>query len=507
MLTVIEIIFSLVKMPNKRGGLSQQLKKKLPDPRFQTPPHVVSLQPRHAGLPRPLYTDLHAIPSPGRFFPTALSVLEADVSRLTRIRDRIQSAFDAASNVQSKCQTNSNDYTDLMLVLDVLSANLTETCQKLTAAEAALASETATVQLAYDLQQREVQAHLNFVGRLDMPRPETEARVPTRRGLAIRSVNVPSPIRRIAPPLPFRGPLLQPTIPQLVTPALSTSRLNMAMMATPEPEPEIEYRRCTHARLHRLNLSADRNVRRQLKMACRSQCGYSTADKFTLWPPRPARPAQVPATTVVNLPDVVVANSPVAILPDVAILPSQPNENEEQTQAVNLNDTIELRTSPTVSLSSSPTPTPRTSPSPIRVPSTPTPPTSPVSLIQLDGLNPDQILDLPDGNYTPSPAFFRTPAQPRRGHSPINTSYGNSPRGHHSGVINPSTAFCECSFWQTNEFCDCKLDSRYIDCRVGSPYTTPAHIKDIIAEASKPDIVRHLFDGASSSGESDHEEH
>ena len=82
-----------------KGGLSKQLKKKLPPP--QRVPVVINLQrtETHAGLPRQIYTDLHYIPSPSRLFKTEKDDLAAQISSLTRKRDRIQAAFDAASKI------------------------------------------------------------------------------------------------------------------------------------------------------------------------------------------------------------------------------------------------------------------------------------------------------------------------------------------------------------------------------------------------------------------------
>ena len=382
-----------------KGGLSKQLKKKLPPP--QRVPVVINLQrtETHAGLPRQIYTDLHYIPSPSRLFKTEKDDLAAQISSLTRKRDRIQAAFDAASNVAGKFQTNSRDYTDLLLVLDTLSASLTEACQSLTKLEEALASRTASEKLAYNLQLAEVDAHLQFVGRLDQPRPQwseeqPEVRPPTRRGLSERSVNVPSPQRvqrrqavRHQQYEPVAGPsrpLRQLVIDRFLTQQTPPSSHDVAMLETPEPE--IEYRRCTHLRLHRLDMSADRNVRRQLKLACKANCGNSTAELYTLWPPLPEGRVQV-AQNVVALPDVELPNIPQT--PEASLsLPSQANDDQALEEAANLNETVELHSSPAAEEIN----------------------TSSSSIIeQIDGLRNDHILSLPTPPPSPSTSWPSPP--------------------------------------------------------------------------------------------------
>ena len=386
-----------------KGGLSKQLKNKMPAQRQSV---VVKVQRpfTHAGLPPTLYTELHQIPSPSRLFRQDKESLEAQIRTLVKKRDRIQKSFDAATEMAGKFQTNSRNYTDLLGILDMLSAFLTETCQSLTKVEEALASQTASQTLAYRLQLEEVDSHFRFVGRLDLPRPQMpELRPPVRRGLRERSVNVPSPARHhpqaraqeVQPQVPSQPsqprqpeleagpsrPLRQPVIHRFLTQQEpSPGCHDKAMLQTPETE--VEYRRCTHARLHRLNLSADKDVRRQLRLACKASCGRSTADKYTLWAPLPASRARV-TQNVVELPAVtVVANLP-PLQEDEDISQSQANENENQDQAEISNETIELHTSPTVELGSS----------------------SSSEILQIDGLHHEQITCLLTPPPSPNPSW------------------------------------------------------------------------------------------------------
>ena len=383
-----------------KSGLSKQLKNKMP---AQRQPVIIQVQRpfTHAGLPPNLYTELHQIPSPTRLFKKDKDNLEAQIRTLVKKRDRIQKSFDSATEMAGKFQTNSRNYTDLLGILDMLSAFLTETCQSLTKLEEALASQTASETLAYRLQQEEVDSHFRFVGRLDLPRPQVpELRPPVRRGLRERSVNVPSPARprpqaraqQVQQQLPSQPshldtqagpsrPLRQPVIHRFLTQEEpSPGCHDTAMLQTPETE--VEYRRCTHARLHRLNMSADKNVRRQLRLACKASCGRSTADTYTLWNPLPASRARV-TQNVVELPAVaVVANLP-PLQEDDDILQSGANENAAQDQAEISNETIELHTSPTVELGSS----------------------SSSEILQLDGLQNDQITCLLTPPPSPNPSW------------------------------------------------------------------------------------------------------
>ena len=500
----------------KKTGLSKQLKKKMPP----KPERASDLArgprlPTHAGLPPVIYTDLHSIPSPSRLFGTGRADLEGQINNLIRKRDRIQSAFDSATEMAGKFQTNSKNYTDLLKILDTLSSCLTDVCQSITKFEAILASQVASESLAYRLQMEEVHSHLNFVGRLDLPRPpHGDQRPPSRRGLSLRSLNVPSPVRPNSSRQPQQlpdvvagpsRPLVQSTVTQLW--GDTPGSLNTAMLHTPETE--VEYRRCTHARLHRLDLSADKNVRRQLRMACKAKCGYSTADRLTLWAPAPEVPPKAVESHVVALPDVVVANQP-AISQDVAIsqVQSKPNEQQALDQAENSNDTVELNSSSTVAVSSSPTTAPTVS-----LPSSPT-----SDLIQIDGLHVEQILDLPSPVSEECPSsLWSLPKSTPRPRSPYYTCDTCKARERTPIACDGRITPCECSQYQLEGICWCGTDGSYVDCRNYAPSTPTSLIRKLNAEsfhqvaalkaAAKSDalsaIKRKLISTSSSSSESD----
>ena len=493
---------------SKRDGLSQQLKRKQPSPKEGS---SNSIKFTYAGLPPALYTDLHSLPGPDVIFGNSHQDMEAKLATLRRKRDKIQQAFDAASNVLGKCQTNSRDYTDLLLVLDILSSCLAEVCQQLAKVEAVLASITASEQLAYSLQMEEVNAHLQFVGRLDQPRPswpeddvrhQRQPRQPRRpRGLVVRSINVPSPIRHRLPVenrVPeLARPLTQRTITEYIPPEYSPSRHNEAMLETPETE--IQYRRCPHARLHRLNLSADKNARRQLRMACKASCGNSTSSRFTLWPPLPVsrqeQIRQLPDVVVVAQPDVVVANQPQPAR-EIAISQSVANEQPDSTQAENLNETIELNTSPTAvpRISSSPVRSCSSSSSPARSISSP----SSGEVIQLDGHGYDQ-----DHSYQiPSPDLSFLWSLPRnRTRSPASYS---SPRGPRpcDGVFGRASS-CSCELWRQEGWCAHGTEGNYVNCNMGSPYTPSDLVRRLNQEsfARIAAIKRQLFSVPDSTSE------
>ena len=492
----------------KRGGLSQQLKRKQPASKEGNDTNVKFT---YAGLPPTLYTDLHSLPEPEVLFGNTKQDIEAKLATLRRKRDKIQQAFDAASNVLGKCQTNSRDYSDLLLVLDVLSSCLAEVCQQIAKMEATLASMTASEQLAYTLQMEEVNAHLQFVGRLDQPRPSwadvdhRHQRQPRRpRGLSVRSTNVPSPVRHRLPVenrLPeLSRPLTQTTIPDYVPPEFSPSHHNVAMLETPETE--IEYRRCPHSRLHRLNLSADKNARRQLRLACKASCGNSTSTKFTLWPPLPVRrqePArQMPDVIAVTQPDIVVANQPEPTQEE-EISKSTANELPEPTQAANLNDTIELNTSFTVAPRSS------SSPTVISRPSSPSSGTSSASsdVIQLDGHGLDQETSF----RVPSPDLSFLWSLPRnRTRSPASYSSPRGPRPCDS-VFGRATP-CSCRLWKREGWCTHGTSGSYVDCDMGSPYAPSSLVRRLNQEsyARLAALKRELFSVPDSASESSDDE-
>ena len=503
----------------RKTGLSKQLKKKMPP----KPERALDLArgPRlltHAGLPPVIYTDLHSIPSPNRLFGNGRADLEGQINSLIRKRDRIQAAFDSATEMAGKFQTNSKNYTDLLKILDTLSSCLTDVCQSITKFEAILASQVASESLAYRLQMEEVHSHLNFVGRLDLPRPpHGDQRPPSRRGLSLRSLNVPSPVRpnpsRQSQQLPDvvagpSRPLVQSNLPQYWGDAPGS--LNTAMLHTPETE--VEYRRCTHARLHRLDLSADKNVRRQLRMACKAKCGYSTADRLTLWAPAPEVPPKSVGSQVVALPDVVVANQP-AISQDVAIsqVQSKPNEQQALEQAENSNDTVELNSSSTVAVSSSPTTAPTTA-------SLPSSPTS--DLIQIDGLHVEQIFDLPSPVSEECPSsLWSLPKSTPRPRSPYYTCDTCKARERTPIACDGRITPCECSQYRLEGICWCGTDGSYVDCRNYAPATPSSLIRKLNAEsfrqvdalkaaaksAAVSNVKRKLVCATSSSSESDPE--
>ena len=370
----------------------------------------------------------------------------------------------------------------------------------------------ASEQLAYTLQMEEVNSHLRFVGRLDQPRPSwpeidvRHQRQPRRpRGLSVRSTNIPSPIWHRLPVenrLPeLSRPLTQTTIPDYVPPEYSPSHHNVAMLETPETE--IEYRRCPHSRLHRLNLSADKNARRQLRLACKASCGNSTSSKFTLWPPLPVRRQepvrQLPDVIVVTQPDIVVANQPEPTQEN-AISQSMANEQYESTQAENLNETIELNTSSTAA--------PRSSPSPAgnSRPSSPTPSgtsSSSTDVIQLDGHGLDQeasfrvpspdlsfLWSLPR-NRTRSPASYSSPRGPR----PCDSVFGRA-------------SSCSCSLWKREGWCPHGTEGSYVDCNMGSPYTPSNLVRRLnqVSYARLAALKRELFSVPDSAAESSDDE-
>ena len=256
---------------------------------------IQRLRPRaHAGLPPTVYTALQNMAP-----PTAIDVgranLQTKITALTKKQDRIQKAFDASSEVIRKFQTNSKGYSDLLLVLDTLSSCLTDVGKKITKLEEELSSDAASASLAYTLQQKEVATHRQTFGRLDVYLPQEERR-PIRKGLSVRSTNVPSPVRQVrgrqnnqeAGPSFFSPsqraeprPLIQTKMPDFIPSTSTPSVHDTAVLQTPEAE--ATYERCKHNRLIRLNLSAGQNAKKLLRESCRRQCGRSTDAYHTLW--------------------------------------------------------------------------------------------------------------------------------------------------------------------------------------------------------------------------------
>ena len=364
---------------SKRGGLSQQLKRKLP-PRPRSPK-----PPTHAGLPQAHYVALQALPSPGRLDPDRHS-LQKRLNDMKKKQDRIQRSFDVTSEALRKFQVNSKTYTDLLLVLDTLSECLTDVSKKVTEMEEALASDAASAALAYRLQQEEVTSHYEVFGRLDV-QPVPPPQPPTRRGLRLRSVNVPSPPRPQVdrqPQRPQRRPtvarqLIQTTMPNYVAATVTPGPLDVAMLATPEAEPT--YQRCKHNRLIRLNLSAGQNAKKMLRESCKRECGRTTDKLHTLWPPASSAPSKTAGAKVQSSSssddDILVVhttfikkeNQPLDIMP-------QPEEVNLVSSSESSSPIRPTTSSPSALLTPPPTP-------PDEPASVPTPPTSPPP--QLDG--------------------------------------------------------------------------------------------------------------------------
>ena len=366
---------------SKKGGITKQMRRKMA---ANLP---LNRPPTHAGLPPSLYVSLQSISDLEEYIQKITSANREALVKMKNKADRIQGAFDAATETISKFQTNSRPYTDMLLVLDVISQNLAEVGQQISRLESSLASETASITLAFNMQQNEITSHREVFGRLDID--EVQPQQPSRRGLTLRSVNVPSPARGsrtvTRPPSPARAPqaLASPpkTPPRLVQEPISQfmirspSTLDTTMMVTPE---QVVFQRCPHMRLHRLLLSADRNAKKMLRQSCKKRCGPSSDNRFTLWPPLAQRIHELPAS------------------PEKTTTPPKNlNPNQGVQSATEANDvfasssseesvrpaspsTVELRSSPSTILVSS---------SPI-VPASPTPPPpSPSSSIieQIDG--------------------------------------------------------------------------------------------------------------------------
>ena len=368
---------------SRKGGISKQMQRKRAEA-------IERLRPRHhAGLPPAVYTALQNLPP-----PTAVDVgrasLQTKINNLVKKQDRIQKAFDATSEVIRKFQTNSKNYTDLLLVPDVLSSCLTDVGRKVTVLEEQLSSDAASASLAYTLQQKEIDTHLQTFGRLDVYLPQEERR-PSRKGLSVRSTNVPSPVR------PARGrqndqeagpsffspsqratsrPLIQTTMPDFIPTASTPSVHNTAVLQTPEAE--ATYERCKHNRLIRLNLSAGQNAKKLLHESCRRQCGRSTDAFHTLWSQKTTKKAD----GLINAEAQAEGQLPSEGVPTyqdrklTCVKEESPNEMGEQ----KIVEEIDISSSPVASGNSGP-PTPP--PSPISQSSQPAPPTPP--LIQLDG--------------------------------------------------------------------------------------------------------------------------
>ena len=344
---------------SKKGGISKQLKRKMAA-------NLPLYQPlRYAGLPPALYSQLQTLSSPRDVTSRLMAEVRMELTKLKAKEERVQAAFDAATEVISKFQTNSRSYTDMLLVLDVTSQNLAEIGQQITKLEAQLASGTASIELAFTLQMEEVFNHREAYGRIDSndDRPPRISRI----GLSERSVNVPSPRR------PSRGPSRPITVPSTSsttppsptanstpTPRLVQTSITQFMgtqtqtQATPgvhdtaiiaTPEDQVVFHRCGHSRLHRLLLSADRNAKQLLRQSCKKRCGNSTDEKLTLLPPRPQRLRQRLASPASGdlLPDVPVASQI-----------NQDLQSKNETTTVSSEESVVPASSSTIRLGSSP---------------------------------------------------------------------------------------------------------------------------------------------------------
>ena len=360
---------------SRRGGLSQQLKRKLPPvPRSPKPP-------THAGLPRDHYVALQNLPSPSHLDPDRHG-LQKRLNDAKKKQDRVQRSFDVTSEAIRKFQVNSKTYTDLLLVLDTLSECLTDISKRVTDMEEALASDAASAALAYRLQQDEVASHHEVFGRLDA-QPTPQAQPPTRRGLRVRSVNVPTPPQPQLErqPRPQRRPtvagrLIQTTIPNFVAAAVTPGPLDTAVLNTPDVEPT--YQRCKHNRLIRLNLSAGQNAKKMLRESCRRECGRTTDKLHTLWPAAPAAPS-APTETGAKVQSSSSDDDIYVLHSSIIKQENQPHEKmPTQVEVVTISSSESLSPIRPTTAGSAVPPTPPPSPA-----ATPSPPTSPTP--QLDG--------------------------------------------------------------------------------------------------------------------------
>ena len=391
---------------SRRGGLSQQLKRKVPPiPRSPKPP-------THAGIPRDHYIALQNLPSPSHLDPDRHS-LQKRLNDAKKKQDRIQRSFDVTSEAIRKFQVNSKTYTDLLLVLDTLSECLTDVSKRVTDMEEVLASDAASAALAYRLQHDEVASHYEAFGRLDAQTLQPQP--PSRRGLRVRSVNVPTPPRPQSDrqPRPQRRPtvasnLIQTTIPNYVAAAVTPGPLDTAVLNTPDVEPT--YQRCKHNRLIRLNLSAGQNAKKLLRESCRRECGRTTDKLHTLWPAASKSSAapSAPKSTGAKVQSGSSSEDDIFILHSSIIKKeNQPHETmPAQVEVVTISSSESLSpirpTTAGTTVPPTPPPSPIATPTP---PSSPTPqvdgsyeaPKTPEDCIRVDG----EFVVLPRGEYLP----------------------------------------------------------------------------------------------------------
>lgn len=207
----------------------------------------------------------------------------------------------------------------IIRMMDSISSSLAEGRQRLTNLEEEVRADNAllSLQIAHELQDLEVRSHLQWIGRLDMPRDQASQRP---RQLTLRSINVPSPIR--APrELPSTSSGRQRTIDEyLIRPGLNTAIIETptaklddekeeaepdtaeeAVVPIAEPVEESEsdddekvehFSRCVHHRLHRIFSPRDlTKMKKMLKKSCAKTCGKKMISlrRMTLYKPLPQK--------------------------------------------------------------------------------------------------------------------------------------------------------------------------------------------------------------------------
>ena len=448
----------------KKGGLSKQLKRKMAA-------NLPLYNPvSYAGLPPAMYINLQTLQSAEEVNQRQNQGLRHALENLKVKADRIQGAFDAATETISKFKADSDDYTNMLLILDVTSQHLAEVGQQITKLEDLMASNSASINLAFGMQMAELYSHRAVFGRIDAN--DERPPVASRRGLRLRSTNVPSPSRsvRSSAPGPSR-PLTPPPSPKPKPPMVQTSitdymppeygTLDTTVLNTPENQ--VVFQRCEHFRLHRLLVSADKNAKKMLKQSCRNRCKQG-AGKVTLCPPKKSC-------------------HPLPVAPTPANLPKTNQEPSEVIEVVTISSAESVQ--PATS-----TETIRSSPSTIEISSSPQPQASSDSVIeQIDGLNNVRKLDFStnDSDFDLS-LVASLPVNSRGSYR----DFDDEPNGPKpcEDVFGRRTPCHGCSMWEQDGFCFCNCDEQTITIRRPEPgvpdYFAMSMSND--ADVEKPDI-------------------